>query len=94
MPSFPCVTKLKGDGMKVLVHLNHGRDQSYLLGFGQDMTKDKVRRILENDENKATEELLLRSTKQIEVFSKDKRKAEAAADFIVSCHGYSMERLD
>ncbi len=79
--------------MTVLVHLNHGIERSYLLAFEKSMSKDEVRGILNGDESGAAQALLMKSIKQVEIPSKDRQKAEAAADFVVSQYGYTSERL-
>ena len=44
--------------MKVLVHLNHGVDKSYLLNFGKNVTKPTISRMLKDDKKDAVESLL------------------------------------
>ena len=83
--------------MRVLVHLNHGVDRSYMLNFGESVTKKDVAEILGSDEDDVAEALLgyaaTKSAFKIEVPVQDRKKAEFEADFTVSQHGYSTERL-
>ena len=43
--------------MKVLVHLNNGKDKSYLLNFGKSATKQTISRILDKGKKDAVEAL-------------------------------------
>ncbi len=83
--------------MRVLVHLNHGVDRSYMLNFGKDVTKKDVAKLLRSGEDYGAEALLsyatAKSAFQIEVPIQDRKKAEFEADLTVSQHGYSIERL-
>ena len=78
--------------MKVLVHLNHSRNKSYLLSFPK---KTKVRKILEGDcHDLAIQKLLAHSNKRIEIPKKHKQRAQALAHFTISHRGgYIAERL-
>lgn len=83
--------------MKVLVHLNHGVDRSYLLNFGKSVTKKDVEKLLDEGENDAVEALLgfaaAKSIFKIEVPIQERKKTEFEADYTVSQHGYISERL-
>ena len=45
------------------------------------------------EDNDATGMLFVQSAQKMEISSEDRQKAECAADFVVSRHGYSAERL-
>jgi len=95
MPHFDhCFKKEReGETMKVLVHLNHGLDKSYLLGF-EHLGAKEVRAILENsNEDLAIQKLMACSTKQDEIAPNKKQQAQNLADFTLSQHGYTIERL-
>lgn len=83
--------------MKVVVHLNHGNDRSYLLNFGKSVTKKDIAKLLNDERKDAAETLLgyaaLKSAFKIEIPTQDRQKAELAADYTVSQHGYIAERL-
>ena len=83
--------------MKVLVHLNHGVDRSYLLNFGKSVTKKDIAKLLRNGEDYGAEALLsyaaIKSAFKVEVPVQDRKKAEFEADYTVSQHGYISERL-
>ena len=81
--------------MKILVHLNHGADKSYLLGFaGRITTRQEVKAILKDrNEDRAITTLFAHSARRVPVSPKDRQKAEGIADFVVSQHGYTAERL-
>ena len=80
--------------MKVLVHLNHGFNKSYLLSFDKEMKADRLKKISQGpDPDCAIQAFMMCSSKQIEVNSKDRQKAESLASFTVSQSGYSIERL-
>ena len=83
-----------GKAMKVLVHLNHGFDKSYLLSFDKEMTADRLKKISEYPgPDRAIQVFMMYSSKQIEVASTDRQKAEGLASFTISQKGYSIERL-
>jgi hypothetical protein len=83
--------------MKVLVHLNHGVDKSYLLNFGKAATKQTVNRMLKDDKKDAVESLLkyalIAGIDKFEITPAEVKKTEFEADFTVSQHGYTSERL-
>ena len=83
--------------MKVLVHLNHGVDKSYLLNFGENATRRTINRMLKNDKKDAVESMLkyalIAGIDKVEVTPSEVRKTEFEADFIVSQRGYIAERL-
>ena len=80
--------------MKVLVHMNHGSDKSYLLSFDREMTAKGLKVILEDtDPDHAIERLMLYSAGRVEVKPKDRHKAEGLANFTISQHGCTLERL-
>ena len=78
--------------MKVLVHLNHSRNKSYLLSFPK---KTKVRKILEGDcHDLAIKKLLAHSSRRVHIPEKHKQKVQNLAHFTISqCGGYIAERL-
>ena len=79
--------------MKVLVHLNHTINKSFMLAFGQGTTPGKVRAILENaSQEAAIQTLLLRAASRVEIPAPQKRRAQAAADFTIT-ESYTLERL-
>ncbi len=79
--------------MKVLVHLNHGVDKSYLLAFRrEDITKDELKSLIDGDA-KAVDKLFIKATQRVEISPKDLPKAGRTADFVISHHGYTAERL-
>ena len=78
--------------MKVLVHLNHGRDENYLLAFPESVTVRELRSVLEDDYDRAILWLTTRSEKKLLVQPEDLPKAQLAADFVLR-EGYSTERL-
>lgn len=83
--------------MKVLVHLNHGVDKSYLLNFGKNATKASINRMLEDAKRDAAETLLnyasVAGITKVLVAPSEIHKAEFEADYTVSQHGYIAERL-
>ena len=79
--------------MKVLVHLNHGIDRSFLLYFRRDITGKKIQSILAHRNcSAAIQKLMMKSSTITEVPAQDKKKVEALANFTVADH-YSAERL-
>ena len=79
--------------MKVLVQLNQGLNQTFLLSFQDEVTSSDVREILDGaDKGSAIQKLMIKSDKCVEVFPKDKKKAQNLADFTIS-QGYTAERL-
>lgn len=95
MPHFAYWKKKRGVwDMKVLVHLNHGVDKSYLLAFKPNMTAGRLKAMIGSpDQDRAIQVLLARSSGHVEVLKKEKKKAESLADFTISQHGYTSERL-
>ncbi len=85
--------------MKVLMHLNHGVNKSYMIDFGSSVTHRDVTRLLTEGEDKAVKSLLcyasIRKANKIEVTGSSRRirKAACQADFTVSQHGYTAQRL-
>lgn len=79
--------------MKVLVHLNHGLNKTYLLHFNRRMTRETIRQILTADDSVATQMLILASAKKVEVAAEEKISAERSADFVISQQGYTAEKL-
>ena len=80
--------------MRVLIHLNHGRNESYLLSFKGSTAVKRVKTILgDRNQDRAIRTLLIRSVKRVEVNLQDRKKAAASADFVVSRRGYTVERL-
>ena len=79
--------------MKVLIHLNHGLDKSYLLGF-ENLKAQEVRTILESSsEDLAIQRLMAKASQRVEIAPKEKQRAQNLADFTLSQHGYTIERL-
>lgn len=83
--------------MKVLVHLNHGVDKSYLLNFGKKATKQVIGRMLKDDKKDAVESMLkyalIAGIDKVEVTPSEIRKTEFEVDYTISQHGYIAERL-
>ncbi len=80
--------------MKIVVHLNHGVDKSYLLVFGKNsITRDQVRQIINQNDDISAKQLIFKSGERYELNPSEARRAEMVADFVVSQHGYSAERL-
>jgi len=76
MPDFVHTTKGREFGMKVLVHLNHGVDKSYLLNL-EGVENKKVRRILESsNQDLAIQKLMACSTTQVEIAPNKKQQAQ------------------
>ncbi len=95
MPDFEVLSQLKkeGDDMKILIHLNHGADKSYLLHFDESFAAKRLRSILNAGNQDAMVHKLFRiSAQNMEVSPRERKEAEAQADFIVS-DGYTAERL-
>lgn len=87
-------TKLEGLEMKIVVHLNHGVDKSYLLVFGKNaISRSEVRELVERNDDSAAKLLMLQSDQRHELTQTEIRRAEFAADFVMNQHGYSSERL-
>ena len=79
--------------MKVLVRLNHDLEKSYLLGFKNSEIKS-VRTLLESpNKDSAIPKLMAKSTERIKITAKERRRVQNLADFTLSQHGYSIERL-
>ena len=84
--------------MKVLVHLNHGVDKSYMLDFGNRINKDAVKKVLRLGQDDAAQAIygyanLLDSVQKTEVPETRKKSAGLDADFVVGHQGYISERL-
>ncbi len=83
--------------MKVLVHLNHGVDKSYMLNFGRRVTKEDIAFILKKHDDRAVEALLgyavSLTAQKTEVPQEKRQTAGFEADYVVSQHGYTTERL-
>ena len=79
--------------MKVLVHTGAGR-RSYLLEFGDSVTREHLRQIIEGRHQwMVIQQLLKHASSKLEISSSDRFCAEQAADFVVSHQGYTSERL-
>lgn len=84
--------------MKVLVHLNHGIDKSYMLNFGNKVKKGDIKKVLHLGQDDAAAAIygyanLHKSVQKIEVPDQGKMKAGLEADFVVGHQGYIAERL-
>ena len=84
--------------MKVLVHLNHGIDKSYLLNFGNKVKKGDINNVLHLGQDDAAKAiysyaLLSESVQKIEIPDNEKGNAGLEADFVVGHQGYIAERL-
>ncbi|MBI2095593.1 MAG: hypothetical protein HYT89_05450 [Candidatus Omnitrophica bacterium] len=80
--------------MKVLIHLNRGERGSYLLSFKGNAAARRVKTILRDpNQDRMLRTLLMQSVRRVEVASRDRKKAEASARFVVSQRGYTAERL-
>ncbi len=84
--------------MKVLVHLNHGIDKSYMLNFGNRITKVAIKKVLYLGQDDAAQAIygyaeILGSVQKIEVPETKKKSAGLEADFVVGHQGYIAERL-
>ena len=84
--------------MKVLIHLNHGADKSYLLNFGNRVTKDAIKKVLRLGQDDAAQAIygyanILENVQKIEVPEIWKKSAALHADFVVGHQGYISERL-
>ncbi len=84
--------------MKVVVHLNHGIDKSYMLNFGNKVKKEEIKKVLELGEDDAAHAIysyarISKSVQMIELGEKEKQKAGHQADFVVGHQGYIAERL-
>jgi len=84
--------------MKVLVHLNHGIDKSYMLDFGNKVKKMDIKKVLRLGQNDAAQAIygyaeILGSVRKIEVPQTKKKSAGSEADFVVGHQGYISERL-
>ena len=80
--------------MKVLVHLNHGVDKSYLLNFGRKLTKKDVVGLVKGrgGESEAAQTLFnfanIADLPKTEIRLKNRPKAVLLADYTLSQHGY------
>lgn len=80
--------------MKILVHLNHGSDKSYLLTFENPMNLEKLRLILEDkDHDRMIRWLMMASSKSVEVKPKDRKKLEAQSDITIRQDVYLIQKL-
>ena len=84
--------------MRVLVHLNHGINKSYMLDFGSRMNKNTVKQILRLWQEDAAQAMfcyasLFDNARKIEISNKEKGRAEFEADFVVGHQGYVAEKL-
>ena len=78
--------------MKVLVHLNHGIDKSYMLNFGNKVKNEDIKKVLRLGEDDAAAAIygyanLHKSVQKIEVTDQGKTKAGIEADFVVGHQG-------
>ncbi|OIO38781.1 MAG: hypothetical protein AUJ72_01895 [Candidatus Omnitrophica bacterium CG1_02_46_14] len=74
--------------MKVLVHLNHGIDKSYMLDFGNKIRRGDIKKALCLGQSDAAQVIfgyanILGSVQKIELMRSETRKAEIDADFVV-----------
>ena len=74
--------------MKVLVHLYHGVDKSYMLNFGKRITKGAIKNVLHLGQNDAARAIygyaeILGSVQKVEVPGIKKKRAGLEADFVV-----------
>lgn len=83
--------------MKVLVHLNNGNQNSYLLNFGKSATKKAICRILDDGKKDSVDALFgyaqVAGIEKVKIVPSEIKKIEINADFTVSQHGYTAERL-
>ena len=84
--------------MKVLVHLNHGIDKSYLLNFGNKVSKEAIKKVLSLGQDDAAKAIFgyahtIESVQKIEIPEIQKSWAGLQADFVVGHQGYIAERL-
>ncbi len=92
----PIPIGLKDDqiDMKIVINPRHISDKSYLVVFSRDkISKDSIRKLIEKNDDVSARRLLVHSDRWHKLLPSQKRRAEAAADFIVSPRGYSVERL-
>lgn len=78
--------------MRVFIHLNHGTDKSYLLAFPKAVTAKELKKILNDDYDKAVHLLLAKAEEGVAVLPKYRSKARMLADFVLM-EGYASERL-
>ena len=74
--------------MKVLVHLNHGVDKSYMLDFGSRVTKKEMISVMRLGPMNATQAILgyaslLKTVTKTEVSHDQRVRANSEADFVV-----------
>ena len=74
--------------MTVLVHLNHGVDKSYMLHFGNKVTKRAIREVMRLGQDDAAQAIygyanLLDSVRKTKIPDKEKSCAGLEADFVV-----------
>ena len=84
--------------MKILVHLNHGTDKSYMLNFGNRITKGAIEHILRLGHVDASQAIygyaeILGSVEKAEIPVNQKGKAGLEADFVVGHQGYVSQKL-
>ena len=83
---------LKTPLLKVFVHFNHDRDESYFFTFNEEINLQKLTNVVERGYNHAIGFLMKNAKKKIFVFPKERQKARLLADVSLA-HGYIIERL-
>ena len=80
--------------MKILVHFNNGVDKSYLFVVDRKVAEEKFRELLATREaEEVISELVGYSSAMIEIQPEDRKRFELLADFTLSQHEYTAERL-
>lgn len=80
--------------MKILIHFNHGVDKSLLFVLDRKATEEKLRSFLEaKGAEQLIQDLVGYSCAMIEIEPDDRKRMELVADFTLSQHGYTAERL-
>lgn len=80
--------------MKIVVHMNDTAEESYLLVFnGKIVQRDRIKRLIDRNDHASARSLLKHSNQRHVLLLSQKRKAEVAADFVMSPNDYSVERL-
>ena len=80
--------------MKILIHFNHGVDKSVLFVLDRKATEGKLRGVLESKgAEQLIQDLVGYSSAMIEIDPTDRKRFELLADFTLSQHGYTSERL-
>lgn len=74
--------------MKILVHLNHGSNKSYMLHFGKQVKKDELVKILQLSQEDAAQGIygyagLFKSVEKTVVPQEDRKRATLEADVVV-----------